>query len=234
MTSNRKADEDGDEPIPRMFGPQNMFLDQKLATSHHFYLSGRIGPPEMYTQWFEVIRNASPYDMVVIHINSVGGDAFTAIQLMRVMAESKATIVASVEGACMSAATFVFLRADQFEISDHSMFMIHNYSSMSIGKGAEMFDQITHERQWSDAMMRDIYKDFLSETEISGMLDNRDIWLSGTQVAERLKQRLEKRVATSEQIEKQVVEAAKASLIDLPKEKKVAKKPAKKAVKRTR
>jgi ATP-dependent protease ClpP protease subunit len=91
----------------------------------------------------------------------------------------------------MSAATLIFLSADRFELSDHTMFMFHNYSSGTIGKGGEMYDQITHFRAWSDKLFNSFYKDFLTPEEIKSMLDNKDIWLDAEEVAKRLKHRIE-------------------------------------------
>lgn len=173
-------------------GIDNAFTNIPVARQHTFYLSGFIQSPEQYTKWFHVIRNAGENDVVVIHINSPGGDAATAIQFMRVIAESKATVVASVEGNCMSAATMVFLAADSYQISEHSCFMFHNYSGMSIGKGGEMYDNIVFERKWSERMLKSIYTDFLADSEIEDMLNNRDIWMEGEDVAKRLKKRAKK------------------------------------------
>jgi ATP-dependent protease ClpP protease subunit len=158
-----------------------------LGILHTFYVSGVIEDAKQYNDWFEVIRNANETDIIKLHINSPGGDLFTAIQFMRVLNESDAVIVASVEGACMSAATMIFLCANQFEISEHSMFMFHNYSGIAFGKGGEMYDNITHERKWSEKIMRNVYKDFLTEEEIKAILDNKDIWMEGEEVLKRLK-----------------------------------------------
>jgi ATP-dependent protease ClpP protease subunit len=157
-----------------------------LGLLHTFYISGEIEGAEEYIEWFDVIRNASEDDIIKIHINSPGGDLFTAIQFMRVIAESQATVVASVEGACMSAATMIFLSAGNYEISEHSMFMFHNYSGIAIGKGGEMYDNIVHERKWSDKIMRKVYENFLTEEEIKSILDNKDIWMEGEEVIKRL------------------------------------------------
>ena len=91
----------------------------------------------------------------------------------------------------MSAATLIFLSADRFELSDHTMFMFHNYSSGTIGKGGEMYDQITHFRAWSEKLFASFYKDFLTPEEIKSMLDNKDIWLDAEEVAKRLKNRID-------------------------------------------
>jgi ATP-dependent protease ClpP protease subunit len=91
-----------------------------------------------------------------------------------------------VEGACMSAATMIMLAADNIDISDNSMFMFHNYSGGVIGKGGEMYDNIIHERQWSEQLLRDVYDNFLEEDEIQQILDNRDIWMDSDEVVKRL------------------------------------------------
>ena len=160
-----------------------------LGHLYSLYLVGEITTPEDYVEWYEIIRNASENDVIKIHINSPGGNLFTAVQLMRVMAESQANILTSVEGACMSAATMIFLSGDGFEISEHSMFMFHNYSGGIIGKGGEMYDNIMYERKWSDKFMRSVYHGFLTDDEIKSILENKDIWMEPEDVFKRLNKR---------------------------------------------
>jgi hypothetical protein len=64
--------------------------------------------------------------------------------------------------------------------------MFHNYSAGTFGKGGEMYDQLQFERRWSENFMRAVYKDFLAEDEIQSMLNNRDIWMTSDEVAQRL------------------------------------------------
>jgi ATP-dependent protease ClpP protease subunit len=177
------------------------FFSKQLVNVHEFYLCGEIETPEEYIQWFDTIRHSGETDVIKIYINSPGGNVFTAIQFMRVLKESSAKIVMSVEGECASAATMIFLCGDSFEVSEHSMFMFHNYSSGVFGKGGEMFDQLKHERKWSERLLREIYEDFLTETEIVSILDNKDIWMSGDEIIERLKAK--KAVIESESDEEQ-------------------------------
>ena len=155
-------------------------------------MSGDIESPEDYIEWFDTIRSAGQNDVLKFYINSPGGDLFTAIQFLRVLSETEANIVVSVEGACMSAATLIFLCGEQFEISPHSMFMFHNYSSGMAGKGGEMYDRVMHEKDWSEKLLRDVYSDFLTEKEITSILDNKDIWMDGDEVIKRLKKKVKK------------------------------------------
>jgi ATP-dependent protease ClpP protease subunit len=170
-------------------GNDNCFLDNPLAKVHKFYLSGELLGPEEYIGWFEKIRNAPENDIVVIHINCFGGNLFTALQFLRVLGETKATTIASVEGMCMSAATFIFLGAKNQEITNHSMFMFHTYSWGVQGKGGEMYAQIAHSKTWSEKLFYDIYGDFLTDKEITEILDNKDLYMAGEEVGKRLKLR---------------------------------------------
>lgn len=164
-----------------------------LVTLHEFYLCGEITGPSDYIEWFDIIRHCNPDDTVKIYINSGGGDLFTSIQFMRVLAETEATVIVSVEGLCASAATLVFLCADIFEVTPHSSFLFHNYSSGVWGKGGEQFSQVTHERKWSERLLKEIYEDFLTVPEITSLLENRDIWLSTDDVVTRMEERLKVR-----------------------------------------
>ena len=160
-----------------------------MSQLHEFYISGEIKSPENYTEWFDIIRHARADDTIKIYLNSYGGDMFTGIQFMRVLAETEALVVCSVEGACMSAATMIFLCADQFEVTPHSMFMFHNYSGGTMGKGGEMYGQIQHERKWSEVLLNEVYEDFLTKSEIKSLLDNKDMWMDVDEVILRMEER---------------------------------------------
>lgn len=159
---------------------------RSVVNMFELYLSGQIESPDEYIEWYDTIRHLSENDIVKIYINSVGGDLYSAIQFLRVLRDTEATVIASVEGACMSAATIIFMCADVFDVSEHSVFMFHNYSSGVFGKGGEMYDQLTYERNWSEALLRDVYKDFLTDDEVTSILNNKDIWMGGDEVLKRL------------------------------------------------
>ena len=178
--------------LAKLFAPKDFFTDKLLASSSDYYLSGELLDPTEYIEWFEYIRSAGEHETITIHINSHGGNLYTAIQFIHVMKESRAHIIASIEGACMSAATLICLHAHEFIISNYSTFMFHNYSGGAIGKGGEMADQIVFEKKWSELMFKEIYKGFLTVKEIEAMLDGKDLWMSGSEVANRLNEKINK------------------------------------------
>lgn len=176
----------------------NSNFTKPVAQLYEFYLSGPVLDPEEYIEWFDIIRNASEVDTIRIYINSPGGDLYTTLQFLRVMGETEATVVTSVEGACMSAATMIFLHGDIHEVTPHSLFMFHNYSAGTFGKGGEMYDQLQFERTWSESFMTEVYQDFLTKEEIHSMMHNKDIWMGSEEVVVRLEVLQEKRKAEVE------------------------------------
>ena len=170
-----------------------------------YYLSDEIGEPSDYIGWFHEIRNCRPTDLIKLHINCPGGNLFTTIQFMQALSETEAHIIVSVEGACMSAATLIFLMADEYMITNHSMFLFHNYSAGTAGKGGEMYHGMVHERNWSANLFKDLYIDFLTENEIKDMLEDKDIWMNANEVLARLEKRgkkIQKRIQAEQKTKK--------------------------------
>jgi len=190
----------------------NKAIDIKpLGNIITIYLSGEIGSAENYIGAFETIRHASDNDIVKFNINSPGGDLFTTIQFIRAITECKAMVIASAEGACMSAATMIFLSADRFEISEHCLFMFHNYSGGTFGKGGEMYDQLINERKWSEKIIQKCYEGFLTEAEIRSILENKDIWMEGEEVMKRLSKKIDAEIKKEKAKSKQVKPTKKAN-----------------------
>ena len=168
------------------------FFTKNTGNQYEFYLSGEIESADNYITWFDVIRNAREMDTIKIYINSPGGDLYTALQFLRVMGECEGHLITSVEGACMSAATMIFLSGHEYQVTPHSLFMFHNYSGGVFGKGGEQYDQIQYERAWSEKFMNEVYKDFMTPEEIQSMLNNKDIWMTSEQVLERIEKVMKK------------------------------------------
>tara|TARA_B100000131_G_scaffold254048_1_gene248251 strand:+ start:1959 stop:2570 length:612 start_codon:yes stop_codon:yes gene_type:complete len=177
------------ESKPNIQPNPSTVYEKPVARMFDFYLTGDIKEAREYQDWNQILRTASETDAVVIHINSPGGDIFTIIQMMRSMAESPATVVASVEGMCMSAATLLFLSADVCEISEHSHFMFHTYSSGNWGKGSEQLANVQADDKWARHLFNTVYKDFLSVKEIKEIVDGKDLWMNPAEVKKRLEAR---------------------------------------------
>lgn len=174
-------------------GNKKIFTKEISVRSHDIYLSGAIEAPENYIEEFEAIRHMSPNDQCIIHINTPGGYCSTAIQFIRCIKESEGAIMASIEGECKSAGTFIMLACDEWSVSEYSEVMCHNYSAGAYGKGNELWEKAQHEYRWSTEMLRGIYKDFLTEDEIDKLLDGKDYYFTPEETADRLERVAEAR-----------------------------------------
>lgn len=159
------------------------------TTFHDMYLFGEIESSENYTHLLNYINCLNKNDTLRIYIDSEGGDIFTTLALLRAMRETRAHTHVIVVGQCSSSATLILLAAKTYEIEPHSMFMFHNYSGERFGKGGELYDNIVFERMWSENLLKTVYCGFLSEDEITQILNNKDIWMTRDEVVKRLNNR---------------------------------------------
>ena len=164
-----------------------------VPQTHRLHLKGPVTDPEHYVEWVELIRDAGEHDTIEFHINSPGGNVYSAIELIHAFAETDAHIHVVLTGIVASAGTILMTVGDSFEINPWTTFMFHNYSGGTIGKGNEMAIKMDYEREWSKMFMHDVYEGLLSTDEIDQLLDGRDFWLSAQDVGERLGNMIEHR-----------------------------------------
>lgn len=167
----------------------NLMKPKILAVQYDYYLSGAITESKNYVKVFDVIRNASPNDLIILHINSPGGDLDTSIQMIRSIAESEATVIGSAEGLVASAAFLIFLSCDSFVVSDYSAFMAHTLTTGMYGKSNELHDDISFTKKWGDDLTRRSMKDFLTPQEIDQVINGKNVWLTADEVVKRLEHR---------------------------------------------
>ena len=117
-----------------------------------------INESEDFQQLLQVLRFAQPEDEVHLHINSPGGQLFTAIQIVTAIAESKAkSVTAHAEGLIASAATLIFLGCNQWTISPLSSFMFHTSSSFETGKMPDMLKSIEAHSEHLNSVCKMLY-----------------------------------------------------------------------------
>lgn len=162
------------------------FENSFTSKVHHFYISTAIGDQHEYVDMIHRIKTAHQSDIVNIYLNTPGGILTTGIQLISAMKNSPAHIVAHMEGEVGSLGTIIFLSADEFVVNDHCMFMLHNFSHGSEGKGNEVASQVRAVNKWFEKFARDIYVPFLTEAEFDRLLKDEDFWFDSDEVRKRL------------------------------------------------
>ncbi|QDJ96364.1 Clp protease [Xanthomonas phage Xoo-sp13] len=157
----------------------------QIAVSH-FYLLGAIGDPEKYLDLVHTLKTAEEHDTIFIYINSVGGNLYTAIQIINAIQNCGGTVITCLEGEACSAATIIFLAGHKHIINPFGAFMVHKYSHGVEGKGSDVAVQVKFTERYFDELAYSIYADLMTKREIENMLEGKDLWLSSQEVQERL------------------------------------------------
>jgi ATP-dependent protease ClpP protease subunit len=166
------------------------------------YLNRDIEDPEKHLPEMMAIREAGPNDIINLYVNGNGGWVTTGIQILSCLADSEAHIVAHLEGNCFSCHTFLFLCADEWVVSPYASFMAHNYSGGAVGKGVEILQQAEAQHARCIKLMKDSYKGFLTDEEITQVVENnRDYWFDSDEITARLENLIKYRNELEEQQE---------------------------------
>ena len=73
-----------------------------------------------------------------LRINSPGGDVFAAQAIVAAIRDTGAKVIAHIDGFAASAATVIATAADEIEISDGALYMIHCAWSIAYGNASDM------------------------------------------------------------------------------------------------
>lgn len=153
------------------------------------YLTNTIEEPSEYNELCFKLKSASPAEIFTLVINTPGGILDSALMLVDAIKTSKAKVIAQISGTVASAGTIITLACDDVEVAPHTAFMIHNYSGGLVGKGHEL----KAHQEFVDANLNnsftDLYKGFLTPSEIKKVIDGKDYWMNRDEILERLSAR---------------------------------------------
>lgn len=183
--------------LPGIFDDESFDKDnlvsscKQMKNIYHLWLIDDVGEAKLYLKWFDILQSATENDLVVIHINSYGGDVMTTVQLITQIKTCEAQVVCQIESACCSAATMVALACDGLLCYPHGYMMIHTSSGYTFGKQSDIRRQEDFYNDWLDTFFNEVYKDFLSKKEIEDVLNGKDMWLTSEEVMARFRHRVD-------------------------------------------
>jgi len=149
------------------------------------YLHDLIQAPCNYSELVYTLREAKKGDIINLHINNGGGVVDSAFMIFDAIAKSKATVVAHLAGIVASAATIITMACDKIVIARFTQFMVHNYSGGTSGKGHEIKAYVQFSDKELNRAFREIYAGFLTDKEMTEIIDGQDVWLNETEVQTR-------------------------------------------------
>ena len=148
------------------------------------FLNDEIYEPGAYNELCYTLENTSA-DQVRLYINNGGGQLDAMLSIIASMERCSCEITGVLSGTVASAATMIALKCDKLEVADYTSWLTHYYSGGTGGKGNEIKAKHDFESTEIPKMFKQIHKDFLTPSEITRVIEGRDIWLNKDQILER-------------------------------------------------
>lgn len=179
-----------------------MFKDQcevsqatSVINAFDIYLDEEIKDPTYYRQALQVIRAGQRGDLVRIHISSPGGNLNSALMFKNAIEESEADVLAIIQAEAYSAAGLIALSCPMIEVKKHATMMCHSAAFGAGGIVQNVRDHVDFTGKHAEAVMDEVYENFLNSEELEDIRRGREIWLDYIQISERLDTMFEARNA---------------------------------------
>ena len=175
------------------------------------------------------IENAD--DDVTLVINSPGGSALSALNVVNAINKCKHKVNAKIEVMACSAAAMIALACDHIQMEAHGILMIHNSWTIAIGNSHELESEAAGLRAVDNAMHVAIEK-HCSDTSVIEQMEVGDVWLTGTEAKdyfdniEIIEQQRPDGMAAAVDVGEMIISAAKALMKQGPKAEPKPKEPA--------
>lgn len=171
-------------------------LVQDVRNTFYIRLCRPITEIDDFAEELQALMAASEQDTVHLEIVSPGGSIDTCIMIRRALSQCKAKTIAWIGPTCASAATAIALGCDEWEIDDMSSFMVHTGSfAPGWGKARDVEAATLHNVRQIERFLRTVYKGFLTEDEMHRVLEGKEMYIDGDDLATRLQSFAEQRSA---------------------------------------
>lgn len=163
--------------------------------AYDIYLDEDIKEPTYYRQAFQVLRSAQHGDLVRIYISSYGGNLNSAIIFKNSIEACEGDVIAIIEGEAYSAASLIALSCPGIEVKPYATMMCHSAAFGAGGSVQNVRDHVDFVGKHAESLMEEVYRDFLSPSDLEDLRRGREIWLNHEEIGDRLDKMFEARNA---------------------------------------
>ena len=175
--------------------PQNECPVTYQDGTFYILLDEEIKAPSYYRNAYQTLRQAGEGETVELIISSPGGVLTSAIIFKNLIEECRAEVVGVLEGEAFSAGSLILLSCPTIHIKPYSTLMCHSAAFGSSGIVQQVRDHVDFTGRHAEAVMEDVYRDFLSAQEFEDLKRGVEIWLDYDQINSRLEKMFEAREA---------------------------------------
>lgn len=189
---NKLDDEDDDFTNP-MLANQHLPYFQSTQTLRCIkaYIDEGVREAKYYRNLIHTIDSLGEGDAVYLSINTYGGHLDGAIALINSIQNTDATVHCHIDGIAASAGSLIALASPSVSVSPYASMMIHAATFGAYGKQSDVISHASFVDKQVKGLMNDVYKDFLTEKEISDVIMGKEMWFNSDEIVERLQRREE-------------------------------------------
>jgi ATP-dependent protease ClpP protease subunit len=166
--------------------PNRIMVNQHVSNEYHLRLARPITAVDDFEEEFQLFAAAGERDVIRIDIVTPGGELDTGHMLRRAINNTAAHTIAYIGPTCASAGTAIALACEEWEIDEMSSFMIHTASYGYVGMAPHVKANVDHSDKMINRFVRTTYAGFLTEDEIERVIDGKEVYFEGEELAQRL------------------------------------------------
>jgi len=192
MKSNKtyastKANQDYDD-VDEVMNQQQLgfFVNSKTFNQYTVTIDEDFIHPSYYRSVCNMLDHAQEGDEVIFKVSSRGGQLSGLQVLLEAIKSTEAHTVALIVGQCASAASIFVLHCDDLVVTDSADMMVHHVSYSTGGKNSDVLAHVAHVAKTSEKLIRNTYEHFLTEEEVTDVLNGKELYFDADEIRERL------------------------------------------------
>lgn len=145
-----------------------------------------ITDPDDFLDEINFFDSLTENDTVNLVINTYGGNLNTALLLSNAIKNCPAKVIGHIGIDCASAGTAIALSCDDIVLNEFSTFMIHDAEyGLPNGNSEYMENILIHNKQLLKDFITHTYRGFLTQAEITKVINGKEIYLRSKEIRER-------------------------------------------------
>lgn len=162
-----------------------VLVNQTVSNEYTLYLDGEIRDLTKYIEHFSVFKNATPNDIVLLHINSMGGSVSIGQVYIKHMRECQCPIIGFIGVDCASQAAAIAMVCDDLVFDEMSTMLIHQFSYSEYSNANDVFRKAEFNKKLNERWVNTYFSEILSEDEYERVMSGQDVMLDSETLEER-------------------------------------------------
>jgi ATP-dependent protease ClpP protease subunit len=191
VARNDDEDEEGEVNIRTNSQYLPYFESTRTDRCIKIFLDENIREAKYYRTVLQGIESLSEGDVVLMKINSYGGQLDGAIAIINAIENTQADVHAEIDGVAASAASLIALASPSISVSPYATMMVHSATFGAFGKQSDVISHASFVDKQVRTLMGSVYKDFLSDKELEEVIMGKELWFDSEEIVRRLELRAE-------------------------------------------